>query len=70
MDAKPCVFALPLALERYVSRPYPVSADCAENRGDWIRTCDLLLPKQVNTLTNYYILPDSRGKPGVGAEVS
>ena len=41
-----------------------------ENRGDWIRTSDLLLPKQVNTLTNYYILPDSRGKPGVGAGVS
>jgi hypothetical protein len=31
---------------------------------------DLLLPKQVNTLTNYYILPDLRGKPGVGAGVS
>ena len=29
-----------------------------------------LLPKQVNTLTNYYILPDFRGKPGVGAGVS
>jgi hypothetical protein len=24
---------------------------------------DLLLPKQVNTLTSYYILPDSGGKP-------
>jgi hypothetical protein len=30
----------------------------------------LLLPKRVNTLTNYYILSDSRGKPGAGAEVS
>jgi hypothetical protein len=27
-------------------------------------------PKQVTTLTNYYILPDFRGKPGVGAGVS
>jgi hypothetical protein len=38
----------------------------------WILTGarDLLLPKQVNTLTNYYILPDSGGKPGVGAGVS
>ena len=30
--------------------------------GDWIRTSDLLLPKEGNTLTNYYILPDFRGK--------
>jgi hypothetical protein len=29
----------------------------------------LLLPKQANTLSNYYILPDFRGKPGVGAGV-
>jgi hypothetical protein len=27
-------------------------------------------PEAGYTLTNYYILPDSRGKPGVGAGVS
>ena len=31
-------------------------------------TSDLLLTKQGNTLTNYYILPYSRGKPGVVPE--
>jgi hypothetical protein len=30
----------------------------------------LLLPKQGNTSTNYYILPDFRGKSGVGAGLS
>ena len=40
------------------------------NRGDWIRTSDLLLPKQASHNINYDNLTELRGEPSVDAGLS